>query len=190
MSCASWHVGGWLPCQRGVAAVVDDCGGPLTCVFLFDAAGLCALFLRIVASLSILCPPSHCCSIINRTVQCAECLTMLEERMNDLYEYAGPLQPEELHCVVTPDCLGLVGGGGGKGGRGRTCPASEQRVKVRMMLGGEVGWARARWDGRHRVGDAFTSGTPRVGMGSGFTLRSESGLPTSGFASQAVGCYS
>lgn len=148
MSCASWHVGGWLPCQRGVAAVVDDCGGPLTFVFLFDAAGLCALFLRIAASFSILCPPSHCCSIINRTVQCAECLTMLEERMNDLYEYAGPLQPEELHCVVTPDCLGLVGGGGGKGGRGRTCPASEQRVKVRMMLGGEVGWAGARWDGR------------------------------------------
>jgi len=45
---------------------------------------------------------------INRTVQCTECLTMLEERMNDLFEYAGPLQPEELHCVVTPDCLGPV----------------------------------------------------------------------------------
>lgn len=59
--------------------------------------------------------------------------------MNDLYEYAGPLQPEELHCVVTPDCLGLVGGGGGKGGRGRTSPASEQRVKVRVVLGGGCG---------------------------------------------------
>lgn len=50
--------------------------------------------------------------------------------MNDLYEYAGPLQPEELHCVVTPDCLKLVGGG--KAGRGRSSPAAEQRVKVRL----------------------------------------------------------
>lgn len=64
---------------------------------------------------------------------------MLEERMNDLYEYAGPLQPEELHCVVTPDCLGLVGGGSGKGGRGRTSPASEQRGKVRGELAGGGG---------------------------------------------------
>jgi len=67
-------------------------------IFLFaDSLHLvCAMFL------------SYNDSVINRTVQCTGCLTMLEERMNDLFEYAGPLQPEELHCVVTPDCLGPV----------------------------------------------------------------------------------
>ncbi|KAJ8907742.1 hypothetical protein NDN08_007848 [Rhodosorus marinus] len=44
-------------------------------------------------------------NVSNRTTQCTDCRTVLEERCSDLMEYCAWTDTEEVHCVVAPDFL-------------------------------------------------------------------------------------